>query len=116
MCLMDKANIGLATRLRIEGWSRGREALGADDQHFRSPKRGATYSTKTPERLAMSDKSIYDHFVEFTNERYPLCTLSEKLEVYLLHFGAKAVPFLQELIEKANLGGLRLDGREDILE
>jgi len=48
----------------------------------------------------MTQTEQYDAFVKLTDELYPHCTLTEKLEVYLQHHPIRAVAFLEELIRK----------------
>ena len=49
--------------------------------------------------------SEHQDFTAFSDERYPDCTLTQKLEVYLQHHPRRAVPLLEELLgDKDRLG------------
>jgi hypothetical protein len=55
------------------------------------------WSSTTSEGDGMSSEH-FELFVTFANERYPGCTLEEKLSMYLNHHPVRAVPLLLELL------------------
>ena len=46
----------------------------------------------------MAETEHYAAFRKLTDELYPHCTLTEKLNVYLQHHPIRAVAFLEELV------------------